>query len=396
MKTQLHKTKQKLQSHYQGLSPVGRRMVVMLLLLVALFGLIFAFKGFKIYMMMRFMSSQPHVVTISATKVDYSPWQPKLQATGSIRAIKGVDVTTEIAGMVRTIHFVPGSEIKQGDLLVELNTAADVAQLHSLEAAAELAKTIYARDKAQFAIHAVSKTTLDTDAANAKSQTAQVAQQVAIIAKKIIRAPFNGRLGISAVNPGQYVNPGDKVVTLQSLDPIYVDFYLPQQKLVQLAYGQAMTVTTDTYPGEIFKGKISTIDPKVDPATRNVAVEATIDNPKHELLPGMFGTVEIMTGAPQSYLTLPQTAISYNPYGDIVFIVKETGKDKKNKPILTVKQSFVVVGPTRGDQIAIISGLKKGDMVVTAGQIKLQNDTQVAINNSVVPSNNPSPHPVNE
>ena len=345
------------------------------------------------------MFGQEQVVAVSAMPVNYEPWLPQMKATGSLRAIRGVDVTTEIAGLVRTIDFTPGTEVKQGTLLVQLNTDADVAQLHALQAAAELASVVFTRDKAQFAIHAVSKATLDNDAADLKNKNAQVDQQAATIAKKILRAPFDGHLGICAVNPGQYVSPGDKVVTLQALNPLYVDFYLPQQALTQLKIAQPVTLTTDTYPGETFTGIITTIDPKVDPATRNVAVEATIDNPKHQLLPGMFGTVEIITGAPKRYLTLPQTAVSYNSYGDIVFIVKQTkqtGKNKKSKPILIVKQSFIVAGPTRGDQVAILSGLKQGDYVVTAGQLKLRNGTHVAINNTVVPSNNPNPHPVNE
>ncbi len=396
MQNYLNSLKQSAKSKFQAATPMAQRMTVMLILLAGLFGSIFIFKTIKAYMFMKFMSGMDQTVTVSAMEAHYEPWLPRLKATGSIRAIKGVDVTTEIAGLVRTIYFTPGADVKQGTLLVQLNIDADIAQLQSLEAAAELAKITYNRDKAQYAIHAVSKATVDNDSADLKSKNAQVAQQAATVAKKIIRAPFDGHLGICAVNPGQYVNPGDKVVTLQALNPIYVDFYLPQQALVQLKISQPIALTTDTYPGQTFTGKITTIDPKVDPATRNVAVEATMDNPKHQILPGMFGTVEITTGAPKSYLTLPQTAVSYNSYGDIVFIVKQTGKNKQGKPILTVQQSFVTVGPTRGDQVAILSGLKKGDLVVTAGQIKLRNGTQVTINNSVVPSNNPAPNPVNE
>lgn len=396
MQNHLKKLKPLLKTKFQSANPMTKRMTVMLLLLAGLFGFIIIFKSVKAYMMMKFMFSQEQVVTVSAMHVNYESWLPQMKATGSLRAIRGVDVTTEIAGLVRTIDFTPGADVKQGTLLVQLNTSADVAQLHALQATAELANVVYTRDKAQYAIHAVSKATLDNDAADLKNKNAQVDQQAATIAKKILRAPFDGHLGICAVNPGQYVNPGDKVVTLQALNPLYVDFYLPQQALVQLKISQPITLTTDTYPGQMFTGIITTIDPKVDPATRNVAVEATIDNPKHQLLPGMFGTVEIITGAPKRYLTLPQTAVSYNSYGDIVFIVKQTDKNKQGKPILTVTQSFVIVGPTRGDQVAILSGLKQGDRVVTAGQLKLRNGTHVAINNTVVPSNNPNPHPVNE
>jgi membrane fusion protein (multidrug efflux system) len=385
-----------LKSKYKTANGTTRYMILMLLLLGLLFGSIFAFKLFQRHMVKQFMANRSDVVTVSATRACYDFWQPKLKATASLRAVKGVEVTTELAGMVRTIYFKPGSTVKYGTLLVELNTASDVAQLHSLQAIAALAKVVYQRDKAQFAIHAVSKATLDTDAADLKSKEAQVAQQEAIIAKKCIRAPFDGRLGISAINPGQYLNAGDTITTLQALNPIYVNFYVPQQALVQLQVCQPIILTIDTYPNRSFNGEITTISPKVDPATRNVAVEATVENPKELLLPGMFGTAEIATGMPQSYLTLPQTAINYNAYGNIAFIVKETGKDEKGKPILTVTQTFVFTGPTRGDQVAVLSGLKEGDLVVTAGQTKLKNGSKVEINNKIAPSDNPLPQLKNE
>ncbi len=345
-------------------------------------------------------------VTVSTIEAKNDTWDPKMKASGSLRAIKGVNVTTEIAGLVRTIQFSPGANVKKDDLLVKLNDDAEVAQLNALKASADIANITYQRDKAQFEVHAVSKQTLDNDAATLKGALAQVEQQKAVVAKKIILAPFSGRLGISSVNPGQYLNPGDPIVTLQTLDPIYVDFYLPQQALKQIAKGQPVTITSDTYPGITFKGKITTINPIVDAATRNVQVEATVSNPKQILLPGMFATVEVSTGKPVQYLTLPQTAISFNPYGEIAYIVKENDKqkdkkgnlikDKNGKPVLIANQTFVKVGETRGDQIAVLSGIKPGDIVVTSGQLKLKNGSTVVINNSVVPSNNPSPKIVDE
>lgn len=209
-------------------------------------------------------------------------------------------------------------------------------------------------------------------------------------------APFAGRLGINNVNPGQYVNVGDNIVTLQTLDPIYVDFFLPQQELVNIFIGQTVTAVCNTYPGKVFTGKITTINPLVDTATRNVQVEATLSNPSQLLYPGMFATVEAVVGKPENFLTLPQTAISFNPYGDVAFIVREQGKDKKGEPKLVVSQTFVTVGNTRGDQVAITKGLKEGDTVVVAGQLKLKNGSQVRINNSVLPKNDPNPTPVNE
>jgi membrane fusion protein, multidrug efflux system len=291
------------------------------------------------------------------------------------------------------VHFNSGDEVKTGQLLIQMNADSDIAQLRSLEALAELSQTVYERDKKQFAAQAISQATLDADAADLKVKRAQVAQQAAAVAKKTIRAPFAGRLGISTVNPGQYVNPGDKIVTLQSLDSIYLDFYLPQQELSRIFLGQTVIATTDTYVGHTFNGKITTINPKVDPETRNVQIEAIITNFKHELLPGMYATVEVMAGSVQLYLTVPQTAVTFSSYGETVFIVEEDAKGPDGKPILTARQTFVTAGPTRGDQIAILKGIKEGEIVITGGQIKLKNGSRVIINNQVRPSNEAAPKP---
>jgi len=368
-----------------------KRMRIMLISVGVLFGSIFVYKGFSAIMLKIFMGRQSQVVEVSTMKAGYSLWQPELKAVGSLRAIRGVSVTTELAGMVQTIYFNPGAVVKQGSELVQLNIDSDVAELHSLQANAELAKTIYVRDKAQYAAQAISKATLDTDQANLKSTEAQVAVEIATINKKKISAPFAGRLGISAVNPGQYVNPGDKVVTLQQLDPIYVDFYVPQQAMDQVSIGQSINMSVDAFSDKTFTGKITTIDPIVDSTTRNVEVEATVANSTLKLVPGMFSTVNVTTGSSERYLTLPQTAITFNPYGSLVYVVK-TGDKKK----LTAVQSFVTTGETRGDQIIILKGLKEGDEIVTSGQLKLKNGSQVAINNTVVPTNNPTPNLPNE
>lgn len=369
------------------------RMIKMLIFVGLLFGGIFAYKIFISLMIKKSITSnKAPLVTVSAMKAEYSDWQPQLKASGSLRAIRGVNVTTELAGMVATIYFTPGAFVEQNDILVQLNANSDIAFLHSLEANAELARITYERDKAQYWVKAISKQTLDADAANLKSLRAQVAQQAATVAKKTIRAPFKGRLGISAVNPGQYVNPGDSVTMLQTLDPIYADFYLPQQTLGQIKVGQAVTVTSDTYPGKEFKGKITTINPGVDVSTRNVGVEATIDNSKYELAPGMFAAVAVEVGSLEHYLTLPQTAISFNPYGELVYVIRESRpKKSEEKPVLTATQVFVETGDTRGDQIAILKGIKEGDLIVTSGQLKLKNGSRVAIDNSIVPSNSPNP-----
>jgi membrane fusion protein (multidrug efflux system) len=373
-----------------------KRMAIMLVTVGLIFGGIFAYQFFKSQTMKKSMSAGPPPVTVSAIKAEYQTWQPQLKAVGSLRAVRGVDVTSEIPGLVRTLYFKSNDEVKEGQALVQLNADADIAQLRSLEAAAELANTIYERDKKQFAEQAVSQATLDADAADLKSKLAQVAQQAAIVEKKIIRAPFAGRLGINTVNPGQYVNPGDKVVTLQSLDPIYVDFYMPQQEFSRIAPGQTVVASTDTYPNRSFNGKITAVNPKVETDSRNVLVEATIANPRHELLPGMYSLVKVRAGAVRRYLTMPQTAVTFNPYGETVFIVQENGKGPDGKPILIARQFFVTVGPTRGDQIAILTGIKEGDLVVMSGQLKLKNGSVVIIDNQVQPSNDASPKPVDE
>lgn len=372
-------------------------MVIMLIITGLIFGSIFAYKAFQNYTMKKFMSANAMPpVSVSTITATVSPWSPKLTANGNLRAINGVDVTTEISGLVSKIYFKPGQTIQDKETIINLNADVERAQLKSFEAQAELARITYNRDKEQFAVQGISKATLDEDEATLKSLNAQVAQQAAVVAKKTIQAPFKGQLGISAVNLGQYLNPGDKIVTLQSLDPIYVDFYLPQQALPQIAIDQPVTLTTDTYPHMAFKGKITSMNPKVDPATRNIEVEATLSNPEGKLLPGMYGVVDILTGSPQEYLTVPQTAISYNPYGDFVYVLKEKEKDKSGTSIFIADQRFVTVGETRGDQIQILKGVEKGDLIVTAGQIKLKKGSLAILNNSILPSNEPVSLPKNE
>jgi membrane fusion protein (multidrug efflux system) len=376
-----------------------KRMTIMLVAVGLLLGGVIGFNFFKGYMIQKYMASAPiPPATVSTMKADFQQWQPQLTAVGTLRAVRGVDVTTEVAGLVRSVNFKSGDEVKAGQVLTELNADSDLGLLHSLEAAAELAATVYERDKAQFEADVLSKAQLDNDAADLKSKRAQVAQQVATVDKKTLRAPFAGKLGISTVNPGQYLNPGDKLVTLQAIDPIYVDFFLPQQQLPQVAIGQQIVLTADAYHDTTFAGKISAINPKVDTNTRNVQIEATVGNTKRLLLPGMFATVIVSSGGEQRYLTLPQTAITYNPYGDTVFVVKRSEskdqkKDEKTPPALVAQQVFVTTGPTRGDQVAILTGIEPGTEVVTSGGVKLKNGTPLVINNSIQPLNSPNPSP---
>ena len=369
-----------------------KAMFFMLFALILLFGAVFGLKYFIVQKTKKLVVKFEHqVITVSATSAQTSTWDNQIDVTGSTRTVKGVDVTTELAGMIREIDFKPGADVKKGALLVVLDIAPDVAKLHQLQAQAAFAKITLARDTKQYSFGAVSKETLDSDTANFKSTAAQVEEQQATIDKKIIRAPFSGRLGISAVNPGEFINAGTKIVNLQTLDPIYVDFYLPQQDIPQIHVGQEIDMDVDRAPSTTFTGKITTINPIVDTDIRNVEVEATLDNPDKVLLPGMFTNISIPTGSPQTYITLPQMAITFNPYGALVYLLKPTNEKYNNLPVWQATQQFVTTGASRGNQIAVLKGIKVGDMVVTSGQLKLKNGSKVIINNTIAPSDNPDP-----
>lgn len=378
-----------------AMTPLRRRMIVMLVTVLILLGLIFGFNQLKTFMIKYFISSMglpPE--TVSATVVEEEEWQPLLNSVGNIRAFRGVDLSTEIGGLVINVPIKSGMDVQEGALLIKLNDASDVAQLNSLKAMAELAKVINERDKQQLAIQAISKNVFDTSAADAKSKAAQVEQQTALLAKKNLKAPFSGRVGIVAINPGQYVNPGDKLLTLQTLDPIFVDFTLPQGTAGLIQVGQEIQMTTDAFKDAAFKGKITAVSPKVELNTRNIQIEAVVSNPDKKVLPGMFANVNINLGDTVKYLTLPQTAVTYNPYGSTVFIARKTDRlDKQGKSVLEAEQVFVTTGLTRGDQVAIVKGLEPGVLVVTSGQLKLKNGTPLIINNSLQPANNPNPKP---
>ncbi|MEB0032215.1 efflux RND transporter periplasmic adaptor subunit [Undibacterium sp. RTI2.1] len=337
---------------------------------------------------------KPGAQTVSTTKAETLEWQPQISSVGTVTAYRGVDISSEIAGLVRDVKFKSGQNVKHNDILIQLNADSDIAQLRSLEASAELSATVLKRDQAQLAAEGVSQAQVDSDMADLKSKRALVAQQAANVEKKTIRAPFAGRLGISTVNPGQFVNPGDKLVSLQTIDPIFVDFFVPQKQIASLKVGQSLKLLSDAFPGQDFQGQISSINPKIDVATRNVQVEATLNNQKQLLLPGMFGNVAIDVGDKNKFITLPQTAITYNPYGSTVFVIKDSDKkDEKGEVAKVAQQVFVTTGATRGDQVAVLKGIEVGQMVVTSGQLKLKNGTPVLIDNSVQPKNSPNPTP---
>lgn len=374
-----------------------KRMILVLIFLGVLFGGIFGFQAFKAVMTKKFMASQgipPQ--TVSTTTVSTSPWQRQVEVVGNLQAVNGADLAPEVSGLVAKIHFSSGQEVKAGSLLLELDASEDLAKLESLKAIAELARITYQRDRQQLKDHTISQAALDIDTATLKGSEAQVAEQQALADKKFIKAPFSGRLGIRAVDLGQYLNAGAPIVTLQALDPIYVDFFLPQRSLNLIATGMQVQVKSDAFTGKLFTGEISAINSKVDQDTRNIKVRASIHNPEHLLLPGMFVTAGISVGEQQMQITLPQTAISFNPYGNIVYLVTDKGADAAGKPRLVAAQKFVTTGAARGDQISILEGLQPGDIVVTSGQLKLHNGTPVLINNSIQPADDPAPQPKDE
>jgi len=369
-----------------------KRMVIMLATVAVVFGGVFGFQMFKAAMIKKFMSqmAQPPQ-TVTAGKASFSAWQPKIAAVGTLRAVKGADLSLEVAGVVDQIAFSSGDDVVAGVLLLKLRSDDDLAKLQSLQATAELNEITFERDQKQLKLQAVSQATIDTDAANLKNAKAQVAQQQAILDKKTLRAPFAGHLGIRAVDLGQYLGAGTVIVTLQALDPIFMDFFVPQQAVDQVKIGEQIAVKVDAYKDQTFAGEISAINPKVDASSRNVQVRATLKNADHRLLPGMYATVEIPTGAPENLITLPQTAISFSPYGDTVYIVDDKGAGADGKPQLVARQSFITTGATRGDQVAVLKGIGEGDLIVTSGQLKLHNGSSVLIDNTVAPTADAAP-----
>ena len=386
--------------------PVVKNMVYMLIIVGLFFGAIFGYEALMGLFLSHAMSGiGKQAQTVSTVQATSQPWQKTFQAVGSLRAENGADLSSEESGIVEAINFNSGDEVQANTILLTLRAEDDIAKLASLRATAQLAQITSTRDEAQFKIQGVSQATLDTDAATLANDNALADQQQAIVDKKVIRAPFAGRLGIRSVDLGQFLTAGTAIVTLQALDPIYMDFYLPQQAVAEVQVGQTATIKVDTYPDTAFTGKITSINPLIDTSSRNLQVRATIANPDHKLLPGMYGTVSIDIGAPQKQVTLPQTALTFNPYGSTVYLVNSTPQTPslwqklwgtKLPPNLTAAQSFVKTGDTRGDQIAILFGVKDGDTVVGAGQLKIHNGSAITVNNSVLPTDEASPTPTAE
>ncbi len=374
-----------------------KRMIIMLSIVGIILTGIFGFISFKGRMIKQFMSAQGEPLqTVSTTTATFLEWSPKLQAIGNIQAIQGINISAEVAGIVDEIYFKQGETVKTGTPLLQLRAYDDKAKLESLKAAVQLAQVTYLRDQAQYEVNAISKQTLDIDKANLDIANANVGQQQALLNKKLIRAPFTGQLGIRQVNVGQYLEAGTAISTLQALETVFVDFYLPQQLLGSLKLGQLVNLKSDTYPNQTFTGEMTVINPKVEINTRNVQLRATLKNPHNKLLPGMYVTISITTGAAESFITLPRTALTFNTFGSSVYRLESNGVNEKGQPKLIAKQSIVVTGETRGDQVAILSGINAGDTIVTAGQIKLHNGSPVTVDNSIQPSNEANPQPIDQ
>ena len=333
------------------------------------------------------------VGTVTSAVVKAEDWAPTLSAVGSISAVQGAMISTELPGVVAEVGFESGAMVKKNSLLVKLDTSAEEAQLQSADADTELARADLERAKDLSVRKVVSKAELDAAEAKFKQKTAMTENMRAMIAKKTIRAPFDGAAGIRTVNVGQMIKEGAEVVPLQSLDPVYFNFALPQQHFAKLSQGLEIRVTTDAVPGRVFTGKLTAVNSMVDVATRNVTVQATLDNPDHVLRPGMFAKVEVVLPQKESALVIPGSAISYAPFGDSVYVIEKKKDPKTGKESQTIRQQFVRVGEARGDFVSITNGLKAGDTVVGTGVFKLRNGMAVTINNDLAPKPQVNPTP---
>jgi membrane fusion protein, multidrug efflux system len=337
---------------------------------------------------------QPPPEAVTTIVASAEEWPSTLNAIGTMAAVQGVTVSADLPGTVDSIGFESAQVVHEGEVLALLDTRQEQAQLAAAEAQRELARLNYERMQGLLTGNVISQAEFDRATADFRQTQAHVGEIRAAIERKTIRAPFSGVLGIRRVNLGQYMSGGDALVTLQSMNPIYVNFGVPQQSVAQMRAGRTVRVTADELPGVEFNGRITAVDSTVDQATRNMQVQATLANPAGRLRPGMFVKAAVAIGASSAVVALPASAISYAPYGDSVFVVSDL-KDRNGATYRGVRQQFVKLGESRGDQISVVSGLKPGDEVVTSGVFKLRNGAAVQVNNKVRPGNNPAPKPEN-
>jgi membrane fusion protein (multidrug efflux system) len=331
------------------------------------------------------------VTTIVAHQED---WPSTINGIGTVAAVRGVTVSADLPGVVERIAFESGQAVRQGDVLAVLDTRQERAQLAAADAQHDLARLNYDRMNGLLGERVISRAEFDRATADQRQTEARSGEIRAAIERKTIRAPFSGILGLRQVNLGQYLSAGDALVSLEALDPIYVNFGVPQQAAGQMQRGRAVRVTIDGATGGEFEGRITAIDSVIDPGTRNVQVQATVDNRGTRLRPGMFVQTDVTVGLTQAVVALPASAINYAPYGDSVFVVGDV-KGPDGRVYKGVRQQFVKLAGSRGDQVAVVSGVKAGEEVVTSGVFKLRNGAAVQVNNSVKPSNNPAPTPEN-
>ena len=371
-----------------------KRIIITIVGLLVVVGILGGIKGLQIERMVaqgKQFSPPPEPVTTAVARKE--TWESLLPAVGSLEAVQGVIVTAELSGKVERIGFEPGTKVKTGELLVQQDISAENAQLRAAEAGMALAKIDLDRKSKLLAQKTISRSEYDNAEAQFKQAAAQADTIRAAIKKKTIRAPFDGRLGIRLVNMGQVLKEGDAIVSLQLIDPIFVNFSLPQQQLAQVESGLTVQMTTDALPGQVVDGKITAINPQVDTATRNIQMQATVANPEERLRPGMFVNVAVVLPARKDVLAIPATAVLYAPYSDSVFVVEEKKEEKTGQPGQVVRQKFVRLGEKKGDYVAIVSGLEEGDTVVSTGVFKLRNGQSVVVNNAVTPEFKLNPEP---
>ncbi|WP_069961010.1 efflux RND transporter periplasmic adaptor subunit [Lacunisphaera limnophila] len=368
---------------------MNKRILLTAVIALGVLGAIFGFKYLQIRQAKAAMAARkPAPAAVTTTPAVQETWRSTLHAVGSLESFRGVTLRAEIEGRIVHVGFESGARVQAGDVLVELDSQAETAQLRSNEATARLAalNLVRARDLRENSTN--TQADLDTAEATAAQTAAATEATKATLAKKRIVAPFAGRLGLRQVNPGQFLNKADLIVTLEASDPIYADFSLPQQDVTQLRPGLPVKVSIDAFADREFDGVVEAIDPRINETTRNLRVRARLPNPDEALRPGMFVRVDVVLPDERPVVVLPATAIVYSPYGDSVYVVA-----KNEQGVLAAQQRFVQVGPKRGDQISLLGGVKPGEEIVTAGQGKLRPGTPVTVNNSVVPTNNPAPKP---
>ena len=370
--------------------------IVVIAGLLAVAGILVGIKGGQILTMVRAGESfVPPPESVSSAKVEAAEWETTRSAIGSLVALHGVTLGAELPGTVRQITFESGTLVKRGAVLVRLDTSAEEAQLSVAVADAAFAHLTLERARRLRQSEVNAQADLDAAVTRAAQADGTVANLKAIIAKKTIRAPFDGRIAIRQVELGQVVSPGTPIASIQSVTPIHADFWLPQQALAELRQGQRTRLRIDAFPGADWEGEITTVNSEVDPATRNVRVRATFQNGDGRLRPGMFANVEVLSSERRSVLAIPATAVIFAPYGDSVFAIEEK-KDQAGKTVTVARQAFVQTGERRGDLVAVLSGLKAGDTVVSSGAFKLRNGGRVAVNNALAPEASLSPKPANE